>query len=75
MRLTDWLMLLRQRPAWPPKSTGSRFPVHTTISGRPSSDGRGGGDHPGRSAPWRYRIPTRRLPAAVHRALKPQPLS
>jgi len=75
MRLTDWLMLLRHRHAWPPESTGSRFPIHTTMTGRPSSDGRSVGDHSGRTTPWRFRIPTRRLPAGVHRELNPQPLS
>ena len=77
MRLTDWLMLLRQRHAWPPESTGSRFPIHTTMTGRLSSEGRGVGVgvHSGRSTPWRFRIPTRRLPVGVPRGLTPQPLS
>jgi len=75
MRLTDWLMLLRHRHAWPPESTGSRFPIHTTMTGRLSSEGRRVGDHPGLNAPWRFRSPTRRHPAGVHRKLTPQPPS
>jgi len=75
MRLTDWLVLLRSRHAWPPGATPARFPIHTTLSGRPSSEGRQPGGDPRRNAPWRFRIPTRRLPVGVHRELSPQPVS
>ena len=75
MRLTDWLMLLRSRHAWPPEATAARFPIHTMLSGRPSSDGRQVGGDSRRNAARRFRIPTRRLPVRVRRQLTPQPVS
>ncbi len=67
MQLTDWLMLLRSRHAWPPNAQPVRFPTHAMLSGRPSSDGRTIGGDARHNAPWRFRIPTRRLTVGVRR--------
>ena len=75
MRLTDWLMVLRDRHAWPPGTTPIRFPNHATFLGRPSSESHKAGVDSRRNAGWRYRIPTRRLPGNVYRELTPRPVS
>ena len=75
MRLTDWLVCLRCRKAWPPEATPARFPVHAALSLRPNSDGRNTGGQSNRNQCWRLHTPTRRIPVSSRRWLTIQPIA
>ncbi len=75
MRLTDWLTLLRFRHEWPPEMVAATYPSQSSPhgKGRPSGDSLLARTH--RHAPWRFRVPTRRLPVGIRSELAPQPSS
>jgi ribosomal protein L40E len=75
MRLTDWLVCLRCRKAWPPEATPARFPVHAALSLRPNSDGRNAGGQSNCNQGWRLHTPTRRIPVSSRRGLTIQPIA